>query len=385
MTPALGPPALATGGAPHASFADHLRPGRAHIPALTGLRGYAACWVMLFHGWFIAWSAQPGLPPREAVPLVGRGYLGVDLFFVLSGYVLMMTHGAALARWDRTALRTFARGRLFRILPLHWLVLLALLLLQPFMASRWISVEPTGPGLFMQTAFLVQSWTGHPMSWNTPTWSLSAEWAVYFAFPLLVRGMAPLGARGCIAVIGVGAVLIQAGAQASGGDGLDHVYALGLIRCFCEVPMGMAAYRLSVVESLPRGRDADPLLLGGLVLFAVGMLMPRWEALVPIAFLFVVLGADAGSPLADRMFGNRPAHFLGEISFSIYLLHIPVLNLVWQAAAPWVGASPALVLVTLGGGCLLVIPLAWATWRRVEVPAQARGRRTRHGPAQPVG
>ena len=96
---------------------------RRQIPPLTGVRGVACLWVLAFHAYLLL--KDSGVMGEQ--DLLFRGYLGVDLFFVLSGFVLAMTHGAKLSRFDTTAAYRFFVGRAFRILPLHWTILIAFL------------------------------------------------------------------------------------------------------------------------------------------------------------------------------------------------------------------------------------------------------------------
>src|SRR5262249_39676380 len=91
---------------------------RPEIRALTGIRGFAAVWVVLFH---LQWQGMYQAFPRlEAIrPLVDRGYLGVDLFFILSGFILTWNYGEALADWRPREHVRFEIVRLARIYPVH--------------------------------------------------------------------------------------------------------------------------------------------------------------------------------------------------------------------------------------------------------------------------
>jgi peptidoglycan/LPS O-acetylase OafA/YrhL len=94
-------------------------------PLLTGIRGVAAIWVILFHSY--PWYAEViGGPARGAFPFVRDGFLGVDLFFLLSGFVLTMSYGPRLSGGSFTAIGQFMISRAFRILPMHWAVLVVL-------------------------------------------------------------------------------------------------------------------------------------------------------------------------------------------------------------------------------------------------------------------
>src|SRR6185312_10577606 len=148
-----------------------------YLPGLTGLRGVGAIWVMVFH-------IQYG----RDIPILDSGFLGVDLFFILSGFVLSHTYGAMRFRGTEYAL--FIRDRVARIFPLHWAALAILgvvLLIFPeiyhSMAARFRSPE------LIANILLVQNWGfTRPGTWNIPAWSLSTEWLVSLAFPLFLLG-----------------------------------------------------------------------------------------------------------------------------------------------------------------------------------------------------
>src|ERR1043165_7460847 len=149
---------------------------RSFIPALTGIRGIGAVWVVIYH-----------LFPGD-LPVIGLGYQGVDLFFILSGFVLTLVHtkdfdgGYALSKYIR-----FLMLRLVRIYPLHITVLIVFavaVLVLPGFAQRYEHPDHFGISQFITTALLVQNWRmGNVSLWNGPSWSLSAEWLGYIFFP----------------------------------------------------------------------------------------------------------------------------------------------------------------------------------------------------------
>jgi peptidoglycan/LPS O-acetylase OafA/YrhL len=132
---------------------------RTEISALTSLRGVAALTVLIFH----------------VVPDF-RGYLAVDLFFLLSGFVL--THVYRGFELTRQSYFNFLKARLARIYPVHLMILVVLL---PMLNTR----PDFSSGGLLSSLFLMQSpW--HSISWNYASWSISAEWHCYLLFPILV-------------------------------------------------------------------------------------------------------------------------------------------------------------------------------------------------------
>ena len=134
---------------------------------------------MLFH---LNWGTT--------LPVLRSGYLGVDLFFVLSGAVLThvytghnLLHPAAY--WS------FLRNRLARIYPLHIITLCALgllVILVPSFADRYGDhATRFSADAFIASALLIQNWAHWlPDAWNVPAWSLSAEWFAYLMFPVIL-------------------------------------------------------------------------------------------------------------------------------------------------------------------------------------------------------
>src|SRR5947209_15608010 len=98
-------------------------PGR-YLPSLTGIRALAALLVLGMH-------ADQNVPAgaTEVLPFLARGYLGVDFFFVLSGFIITHVYCASLAQPTATAVRIFLWHRFIRLYPVHVTVLLTLVLL----------------------------------------------------------------------------------------------------------------------------------------------------------------------------------------------------------------------------------------------------------------
>lgn len=318
---------------------------------LTGVRGLAALAVVLYH----LRSAIAGLPaPVEAV--LAKGYLAVDFFFMLSGFVIW------LAWHDRVAGRTwhFWRKRIARIWPLH-LAMLGFAVALALLAAARGRPDPAFPWAELPLhLLLLQQWgTTTALHWNDPAWSISAELAAYLLFPLLVRALdwRRWPASALIATAAAILVILHL-VMAAPTLGTD-IPRLGLVRCLAEFATGTIVAALHVRT----GRATPPLLVGTLLLAAAVAGAPE-TLVVPAAFaaLLLALARHEGNPLA-----TRPLHWLGEISYAIYLLHF----LLWKAvrlllptplAPPWVVAL--YIGVLLAGAHLL--------YRRLELPAQRR-------------
>ena len=324
--------------------------GQAYFTGLAGLRGVGAMWVFIFH-LKIAMS-------DKSVPIVSAGYIGVDLFFLLSGFVLSHTCRRTDG-WTLLDYRRFIQARVARIFPLHLFTLLVLLLIvlawPGFAASFPDGAERFSAGAFVANALLIQNWEiWPPFSWNTPAWSLSAEWFGYLVLPAAVAltrrvGGVTVAAALCYACLVV-LILVLAlrGEQTIGALG-----RLGFVRMACEMACGCFLYR-----AFSQGwRVGNPGGLAGSCLFALGILLPHADEVALLAIPLVVLGAAEGGTVLSRALSSRPLVFLGEISFSIYPTHWIILEAVHRALPPTAGlADPATTLriaaIGLLGGIL---------------------------------
>src|ERR1700709_576806 len=154
------------------------------VRALTSLRGVAAMWVFLFH----LDLKRPMFPPGLLawVP-IGRGYIAVDLFFILSGFVMALSYrDSFLPQPLAVAYPAFLMRRVARIMPLNAVVVIVLAL------AVWLGgragdtfVTARNPWAVVANLLLVQDW-GLYRSIDKPAWSVSVEMAVYLTYPALL-------------------------------------------------------------------------------------------------------------------------------------------------------------------------------------------------------
>lgn len=177
----------------HASLAASIPPKRTQLDALTGLRFIAALHVLLFH------EARGLLGISAVERLIGTGYIGVQLFFVLSGFILAYTYSDGHA--SRVERRSFLLARFARVYPVYALALLVAL---PQFATWGADKLAQGPLVgalkitvtAISNVLLAQAWLVPTISqWNAPGWSLSVEASFYLVFPLIVAVIVRLEAR----------------------------------------------------------------------------------------------------------------------------------------------------------------------------------------------
>ena len=318
-------------------------------------------WVFIFH-------ATHGLQ----LPIIEFGYVGVDVFFLLSGFVLAHVCRDGIAWREYPA---FLQARAARIFPLHLAVLAAVALVvlswPDFTAAYPLASERFGLSAFVATALLIQNWAiWPPGSWNAPAWSLSAEWFGYLVLPVFLmisrRIAQPWAAVAlCYTALAVLlGILTLKGVTSLGITGMP-----GMVRMACEMAGGCCLYRaFACGVRLTSFAGA-----AGVILFGAGMLHPDGSFLVLLAIPIVILGAADGSTFASRVLTTRPARLLGEISFSIYLTHWLVLQMSNRVLP--LGATPDwAILPYLALLSAIVLAISMVTYRWIELPSRRWGR-----------
>lgn len=307
-----------------------------HISSLTAIRGIAAILVVAFH------ATRGFLPHAELDQMsdfVAKGYLWVDLFFLLSGFIMMHVYGRKFAdkvHWN--TVKPFLFARLARLYPLHLCVLALFVGLE---AVKWAAVHwgvvslhaapfsgPKNPDAIAVNLLMLQT-TGieDQLTWNFPAWSIGAEWYAYLAFPALV-GLLVKGDR----VTRAGLVLI-AGAVlwlvSHGGTDLDVTYDYGVVRCLCEFVVGALAYRFYRSRRGAGWLDRDVVLAVVAAAIVVVMHFGIADVLVVPLFGVLLLGLafnDQREGLVGRLLARRPFQFLGDISYAVYMSHVLILE-----------------------------------------------------------
>lgn len=346
------------------------------LDALTGARGVLCLWVFMLH---VAMVLRLGLQrdlggifTEAGAALVWSGYLGVDGFFLLSGFVMALVYGERLGAG--CSVWSFWRARVARIYPLHLVVLVAVFAIPVLVFNADLSRETFPPDLdhhsggdayslggLVSSVLLVQSWGWFPsLGWSKASWSISSEWALYALFPVLVpvlvrrvgRGwlpllLAPLPLALALVVIHLapaGAQHVEAAltwyaasdAERAGFIGRTSPVALefGLLRALGGFITGCLLQRAWLddgVRQLPWRR------LGtiGLGLVLVGtMVGPGWLAnlgLVPVIMSLAMPPVQGQTGLCasncwQAIAAWRPLVWLGDRSYSLYLWHIPLLG-----------------------------------------------------------
>lgn len=337
---------------------------RQPLVALTGIRAFAALGPILWHAQHFA---------DRLLPVARHGYLGVDFFFMLSGFVLAYVHGAEMRRPDGLAYGRFLGLRLARIWPAYVAVLLAV-----GAAVAWRGgFEPLR---FLLHLLMMQNWGFvDPNEFNWPAWSVSAEWLVYLLFPLFVLALGRAAWHGALWGGPLLVIVLALAFVAAGQSHLNVTGAIGLLRALVGFAIGMLMWRLFVDPAARRWNWTAIGTTALLGLAALAMFSPSQSIgdflFLPVFSALLLSLAFARGPLA-AVCRWRPIVFLGAASYSIYLVHFPLLFVLagWlqphQAALPpWsytaIGMAATIAAATVVGIMLhLAIERPCRRWLR---------------------
>nr|WP_283812774.1 acyltransferase [Bradyrhizobium tropiciagri] len=297
---------------------------RPDLPSLTGLRGLAASVVALAH--------------LQDTPGVFMWHNAVDLFFVLSGFTLSYIY-----RRETFAFGEYLKARIARIYPLYLvcLILAGAIYIGPFV------IDPSGYPVrnavadFLMQLAMLNAWPviGSSVHWDAPAWSLSAEWFCYLLlFPLLILAKAPPTTATRL----LGIVVASAASYTWFSCFFDYHLAEPQVHASIKTLSDWTAVARAVfgftagwiANACFQKRDGLQQAcarFAWLIWCAVAIIvllasrdMFNSHALV-FVYPFVILAATDPSSASSRLLASKPLHFLGEISYSIYMTHMIIL------------------------------------------------------------
>jgi len=337
-------------------------PQRTRLVGLDGIRGLAALFVVLHHSWLMAY---PGFPAPQG-PLWARGlaygHFAVVVFIVLSGFSLAVS--PARSGWRLDGARKFARRRAWRILPPYWAALVFSL------AIAWLVIPQPGEGSPTAKSVVVfgtlfQDTFGSP-SPNGAFWSIAVEAHLYFVFPVMLLVLRRAGAIAMLTALTVPVALIGALAP--------HVHAAHWMLRFSPqfaVLFGVGVVAAKIVERPSSARFWPWAALAAAVpvIVLIAVEGQQWTvghffwidlALGPAAGLLLVAIASGRPRPMVRFLDTRPLRSLGSFSYSLYLIHAPiVVALAGKVVLPHVRAGVPAFLTILA----LAVPISLVTAR----------------------
>lgn len=357
------------------------------IECLDGLRGLAALWVLVGHCMLLT---------GFRLPLLGEPDLGVDLFILLSGFLMVYQYRirAQFEDWAQPATWVaFWVRRFFRLAPLYFVLLFAALLLgstlyadrvlidtflsrQPQLAIRYTDASATNVAAHL--SFVFGLFPAYAFRTPLPDWSLGLEMQFYAIFPLLVLLARRAGWARMTLIAAGGGILIAIAARAAS---LDFPMPSFL-------PLKLHLFLCGMLIAADLENDGKRLMvraLGVLLLAAIPIggqqdlkhLIVR-EAIAVGFFVLIHLSRIRIVTQASNMLGSKPFHWLGELSFGLYLVHLLVLQIVAAWAIEHFGeaiSAPVRFAIALGIVAPIGYGIAFATYIAIERPGQVIGRR----------
>jgi len=330
-----------------------------HLRVLTGIRGWAALWVFLYHVWGLAkhppFEVELAGMTLDFTPLASMGGVGVTIFFVLSGFLL----ATPFAEWQagirpRPRVGRFLLRRVVRVFPAYYAQLAILLLVAVLMYGRPSISEPD---VFVRHLFML--FNPPPLGTspiNGVWWTLPIEFSFYLALPFLAVLLKP--GRWWLLLIGSLAAMylwrhgvVVRMADSSIGERVAASYQLpGSMDSF---GIGMLAAMLQAncqrikAWIVPWSAPGRLGLLGLLLILAAIYWLPgrrteywsdhlifyTWTPALALGIAAVILAGVNGGRLVQWLFGNRFMVYAGLVSYSYYLWHFPVMD--WIVATDW--------------------------------------------------
>jgi len=338
---------------------------------IDGLRAVAVVPVILFHG---------------GVAGFGGGFVGVDVFFVISGY-LITSLIAAQAAAGRFSLVEFYERRARRILPALFLVVLACV------TVAWLLMLPGELRNFSQSVAAVAVFASNVLFWRESgyfqpnsevkpllhTWSLAVEEQYYVVFPILMLVLWRFRRPWLIGVLALVAALSLGWAE-WGSRHMAAVAFYSLPTRGWELLLGALVALLGLPATTRRlGRPAREIMAAaGLLLISAAIFafdestrFPGLHALVPTIGAGLIIAAAAPDTIVGRVLSSRIFVGVGLISYSLYLWHQPLFAFakLYALRNPGPAVLVSLIIATFG--------LAYLTWRYVEQPFRDRSRLSR--------
>lgn len=345
-------------------------PDAAPIKPLTALRFFAAFWVVLYHYW-------PNLDVDFTPAFAAKGYLGVEAFFVLSGFILCHVYLAGFGE-GRFRYGDFLWNRLARVYPLHLATLIGVgaMAIAGGLAGLAVDSNILSWAALPANLLLVHAWGLAPVAgWNHASWSISAEWFAYLTFPGFafvawrLRDRPIVAVLAALALIAVIYPVFEVLAGFSLTDATIRWGALRIAPCFAYGCALHALWRSGRFPARLAAPGAGVLMLMILIATTVGA--PDLSIVMLLGGLIFMLASLAAT---GSRFATQPIFvYLGEISYSTYMICIPWKILAINAASKILNIDsdklPLLVWVLIVAA---LIPLSAISFQIIENPCRER-------------
>lgn len=364
-----------------------------HIKPLTSLRGIAALFVVIHHFSYYT-LPKTGSTLSAYSDFFKNGYLWVDFFFILSGFI--MTHvyaGDFSLKVNLSNYRSYLLSRFARIYPLHIFILflfVGLEIIKIFLLDTSAFTGKFNLTALFANVFLLQAFDLNcpPLFWcdtywNEPAWSISVEFVIYCIFPFLLLFLLRNSPKNDLIIYSFALISILLLIAFTRGN-LDSIIGIpSIARCGLECILGIITYKVYY-----RGNYKKYFNLNLLVIIAISWIIlimnyywNYWRSLhdwlVLPAFCLLILSLSVNkNGVISKFLSSRLMLYLGTISYSIYMIHWflqELLKIFWLYEfhkAFGKGFTEYETLTSLGAFLMIVLLTASLTYRFVEVPAR---------------
>ena len=322
------------------------------IDTLTGLRGVAALWVFAYHIWIMAGPRQLFLPLTndqiDITPFFSCGWAGVQIFFVLSGFLL----GLQFAEWNaqkrpRPQTASYLVRRVLRVFPAYYAQVLILVAVT-FATTGYWAINTWHSAFRHVFMFFMPFPSPKPMI-NGVWWTLPVEFSFYLVVPLFAIWLSPRY-FGRLAVLCLAAMVCWRYAIV---HMLTDAPISTIVQASLQLPGSLDSFGAGMLAAtLHAHRDNLPTwsirllrhrlcpLFGVVIIVACmywmhygfhgywkhSVIFYTWTPVLSLAIAMIVLAAAEGADWLKTLLANRPVLFVGTVSYSVYLWHLPVVD-----------------------------------------------------------
>jgi peptidoglycan/LPS O-acetylase OafA/YrhL len=362
-----------------------MQPTHRYLSNLTPLRGIAALWVVVFH--FSEIIAKFVSTDRSL--LLTKGYLMVDLFFIMSGFIIYhVYHESFISGISVSRFRQFIVARFARVYPLHFVTLLLVIVITVPMFG-WDPVFGN-PRAIPTNLLLIHSFGIHnSFNWNVPSWSISAEWWAYMVFPVLAvfiyrKGRIALTLLALFALLSYLSIMYWLPRvnifepTLPHRQNLDVTFDWGFLRGLAGFICGILIYKVYETGKLVKLFQKDVAAVMVMIACVLCMHFGWNDGLDIILFILLVFVFTVNNGRLHVLCNSGIAQYLGKISYSIYLMQffpliplwagIKLPGLIYDANSAstsfWIGVGYCLIYI------LLVIGVASLSYFTIEKPCR---------------
>ncbi|HUI21384.1 MAG TPA: acyltransferase [Methylocella sp.] len=347
-----------------------LRPASGELLHLDLMRFIAAAGIVYHHSheFFVPVTKSPFLIREQRAGMA----LFVDLFFLISGFVIAyIYHNRMNSLVDYV---TFLQRRVGRLVPLHWLTLVAFIAMWSMLVllrSSGTNTPSFKPECIAETALLVHSFLSCERTFNSVTWSISAEMVMYIAFP----AFAFIGARSASALFGIGlttlTVMMTLVVSQHGWNWLDSswIELSPVLRALPSFVFGAALfYNRNILSRLPAPGSF-------LAVSTAGLIVAMVSGVSQLVTLFIVYMVAIAAVAADVQ--GRPSLIvrrfapLGQLTYSIYMWHMLFISFLLNGIGDkFVNANASSAVIFVATCYISIFVVSYLSFFFIETPAR---------------